>query len=160
MEEIDAKVLQLFALVSESVAAATDMLLAGERASTRDVAEREILIDSLYADIERLVEHNLLVQAPVASEFRYLLSVLRIVPELERCGDLAEHIAKRAAVALGAELTPTVRGIVDRMGSQASAMWRAAADAWADRDGSAAEHLDTLDDDLDELHEQDRKAHV
>jgi phosphate transport system protein len=154
IEEIDQKVMQLFALVSESVAVATDMLLAAERASTRDVAQREQLIDSLYADIEQLVERHLLIQAPVASEFRYLLSVLRIVPELERSGDLAEHIAARAAAGLGAELTPAVRGFVDRMGSQASAMWRAAADAWADRDGDAAERLDELDDDLDELHEQ------
>ena len=33
-------------------------------------------------------------------------------------------------------------------------MWRAAADAYADRDGTAAEHLDELDDELDELHDR------
>ena len=60
----------------------------------------------LEGDIERL----LLLQAPVAGELRYALAIIRIVPELERSGDLAEHIAKRAGSGLAAQLTPTARG--------------------------------------------------
>ena len=60
----------------------------------------------LEADIERL----LLLQAPVAGELRYALALIRIVPELERSGDLAEHIAKRAGTGLAAQLTPAARG--------------------------------------------------
>ena len=92
--------------MTEGLAAATDTLLAGDRELAREVADRDELIDSLYHDLEVLVERSLLLQAPVASELRYLLSVLRIVPELERSGDLVEHIASRAARGLGAELTP------------------------------------------------------
>lgn len=154
LDEIDEKVTRLFALVTESLAAATDTFLAGDRASARLVVGRDQLIDSLYADVELLVQRNLLLQAPVASEMRYLLSMLRIVPELERSGDLAEHIASRAADGLGAELTPTVRGYVERMGTAAVVMWRAAADAFADRDGTAAPQLDALDDTLDLLHDE------
>ncbi len=154
LDEIDEKVTRLFALVTESLAAATDTFLAGDRASARLVVRRDQLIDSLYADVELLVQRNLLLQAPVASEMRYLLSMLRIVPELERSGDLAEHIASRAADGLGAELTPTVRGYVERMGTAAVVMWRAAADAFADRDGTAAPQLDALDDALDLLHDE------
>lgn len=154
LEEIDSKVVQLFALVSESLAAATDSFLAGERASGREASERDELIDSLYADVEQLVERNLLFQAPVASEFRYLLSVLRIVPELERSGDLAEHIAQAAARGLGGEVTPAVRGIVEQMGRIGGQMWREAADAYIERDGAAAERIDELDDELDALHDR------
>ncbi len=154
LEEIDEIVTRLFALVTEGLAAATETFLAGDRATARQIVSRDQLIDSLYADVELLVQRNLLLQAPVASEMRYLLSMLRIVPELERSGDLAEHIASRAATGLGAELTPTVRGYVQRMGSATVVMWRAAADAFADRDGTAAPHLDQLDDELDTLHEE------
>lgn len=152
LDEIDEKVTRLFALVTEGLAAATDSFLTGDRATARRIVGSDALIDDLYADVEVLVQRNLLLQAPVASEMRYLLSMLRIVPELERSGDLAEHIASRAADGLGAELTPTVRGYVERMGTAAVVMWRAAADAFADRDGTAAPHLDTLDDALDLLH--------
>jgi len=102
LDEIDAKVTQLFALVTEGLAAATDTFLAGDRVGAREVVGRDALIDSLYGDIEELVQRVLLLQSPVASDLRYLLSVLRIVPELERSGDLAEHIASRAARGLGA----------------------------------------------------------
>ena len=154
MEDIDSKVVQLFALVTESLAAATDSLLSGDRANAMEIKQRDSIIDDLNEDLQSVVERNLLLQAPVASELRFLLSVLRIVPELERSGDLAEHIASRAAKGLGSELTPPVRGMIDRMGSLGVSMWRAAADAYVDRDGTASVAIDELDDQLDALHDE------
>jgi phosphate transport system protein len=154
LEDIDAKVVQLFALVTESLAAATETFLAGDRATALEVKRRDELIDDLNEDLEEIVERNLLLQAPVASELRFLLSVLRIVPELERSGDLAEHIATRAAQGLGAELTPSMRGLVDQMGQLGVTMWRSAADAYAERDATAAERIDAMDDELDDLHDR------
>jgi len=144
MEGIDAKVVQLFALVTESLAAATDSLLSGDRDIAMGIKERDNIIDGINDDIQEVAERNLLLQSPVASDLRFLLSVLRIVPELERSGDLAEHIASRAARGLGSELTPAIRGLVERMGNLGVSMWRAAADAYADRDGGAAERIDEL----------------
>jgi phosphate transport system protein len=145
---------QLFALVTESLAAATDTFLAGDRVNAMAIKERDVLIDALNDDLQAVVERNLLLQAPVAGELRFLLSVLRIVPELERSGDLAEHIASRAAQGLGAEVTPQVRGLVERMGAIGVEMWRAAADAYVERDASAVEPIDRLDDELDALHDE------
>jgi phosphate transport system protein len=151
---IDARIVQLFALVSESLAAATDTLLAGERDAALSITEREAIIDELNVDLETVVERNLLLQAPVAGDLRFLICALRIVPELERSGDLAEHIATRAVRGLGAQLTPQVRGLVEQMGRIGVEMWRAAADAYAERDGEAAARIDQLDDGLDDLHDQ------
>ncbi|HEX4818891.1 MAG TPA: phosphate signaling complex protein PhoU [Acidimicrobiales bacterium] len=154
MGEIDSKVVQLFALVTESLAAATDSLLSGDRDIAMGIKERDKIIDVINDDIQEVAERALLLQAPVASDLRFLLSVLRIVPELERSGDLAEHIASRAARGLGGELTPAVRGLVERMGNLGVSMWRAAADAYADRDGEAAARIDEVDDELDALHDE------
>ena len=154
LDDINSKVVQLFALVTESLAAATDSLLSGDRDNAMKIKQRDSIIDDLNMDLQSVVERNLLLQAPVASELRFLLSVLRIVPELERSGDLAEHIASRAAKGLGSELTPAVRGMIERMGALGVSMWRAAADAYADRDGGAAERIDELDDELDALHDE------
>jgi phosphate transport system protein len=149
--EIEGKVMRLFAMVSESLAAATDTFLAGDRALARKVVDRDQLIDELDADIQQLVERNLLLQAPVADELRFLLTVLRIVPELERSGDLAEHIASRAAEGLGNELSPKLRGMVQQMGAITSEMWRASADAFVDRDPTAAGRLNEIDEPLNAL---------
>src|SRR6202034_3199780 len=82
----------------------------------------------------------------------FLLSVLRIVPELERSHDLVLHIARRANHILSEDLSPRSRGLVERMGGLGSDMWRQAADSWNQRDGSAAALLDERDDEMDELH--------
>ena len=152
LEKIDRQVLGLFALVGECVAGATDALLTGDRDAAKVLVERDALIDRAYLDIEEVVQRLLVLQSPVASELRFLLTAFRIVPELERSADLAEHIAQRAARGLTPELTPRVRGLVDQMGRVAVEMWHRATDAYADRDAGAHDRLNEKDDELDDLH--------
>ncbi len=83
---------------------------------------------------------------------RYALCIIRIVPELERSGDLAHHIAHRAGTGVANALTPAGRGIVASMGELDAQLWRGAADAFADRDPDAHGRLDLADDAVDHLH--------
>jgi phosphate transport system protein len=152
LERIDRRVIELFALVAEGLAGATATLLEGDREAARQLAARDQLVDELYRDVEALVERLLQPDANAAEALPFLLAVLRILPELERSGDLAEHIATSAAHGLGAELTPRCRGLVARMGEIGTEMWHAAADAYADRSPEAAQHLEERDDEIDELH--------
>lgn len=154
LEDIDTKVVRLFALVTESVAAATHTLLADDPEYARKLAERDSLVDRLENDLELLAERELFMQQPMAGDLRYLISVLRVVPELERSGDLATHIAERAATGLGARLTPALRGLVEQMGTICVRMWQQASDAWVERDPHAAAAIDAMDDGLDGLSEQ------
>jgi phosphate transport system protein len=152
LEAIEAKVIELFAMVAEDLPGATEALLTGNNEVLRILAEREKVIDALYPEIEELVNREILLQAPVASDLRFLLSVLRIVPELERSHDLVLQIASRANHILGEDLSPRTRGIAERMGTLASDMWRQAVDSWYQRDRSVALVLSDRDDEMDELH--------
>ncbi|MBV8981104.1 MAG: phosphate signaling complex protein PhoU [Acidimicrobiia bacterium] len=152
LEEIDQKVLRLFAMVAEGVAKATDAFLANDREAAESLIETDAVIDQLYCDVEELVQRQFATQSPMARDMRFLLSVLRIVPELERSGDLAEHIANRATRGVSDNVTPRIRGLIEQMGHVATQMWRDAADAYVDRDGEAATRLAERDDELDELH--------
>jgi phosphate transport system protein len=152
LEGIEAKVIELFAMVAEDLPRATEALLSGNNEVLAVLTEREKLIDALYPEIEELVNREILLQAPVASDLRFLLSVLRIVPELERSHDLVMQVAARSNHILGEDLSPRTRGIVERMGSLASEMWRQAVDSWYQRDRFAATVLETRDDEMDELH--------
>jgi phosphate transport system protein len=152
LESIEAKVIELFAMVAEDLPGATHALLTGNNEVLRILSEREQLIDALYPEIEDLVNKEILLQAPVASDLRFLLSVLRIVPELERSHDLVVQIASRANHILGEDLSPRCRGLIERMGNLASGMWRQAVDSWYQRDRSAASVLEVRDDEMDELH--------
>ena len=152
LDAIEGKVIELFAMVAEDLGGATHALLSGDNEVVKVLAERDLVIDALYAEIEELVNRDIALQAPVASDLRFLLSVLRIVPELERSHDLVVDIARRADHILSNDLSPRSRGIVERMGNLVSDMWRQAADAWYQRDRSAAAALAERDDEMDDLH--------
>jgi phosphate transport system protein len=152
LEGIEAKVIELFAMVAEDLPGATRALVSGDNEVVRVLAERDQVIDALYPEIEELVNRQILLQAPVASDLRFLLSVLRIVPELERSHDLVVDIARRSDHHLSEDLSPRARGLVERMGDLVSDMWRQAADAWYKRDRSAAFALGERDDEMDDLH--------
>jgi phosphate transport system protein len=153
LDEIDAEVVRLFAIVRERVAAATDSFVSGDAELARGVTSRDVQVDRLERKVELLAERLLLTESPMCGDMRYLVTVLRIVPQLERCGDLAEHVAQRTVTGLGARLTPRTRELLAEMGSRCDTMWGEAAKAWAERDPRAAEGLDALDDELDALHD-------
>src|SRR5215472_14461120 len=149
---IDAKVIELFTMVAEDLPRATDALLNGNSEAVRALAERDRAIDDLYPEIEELADHELLLQQPAASDFRLLISVLRVVPELERSHDLIVNIARRGNLILSQDLSARSRGLIEHMGNLASEMWREAVDCWRERDRSAAAALGERDDEMDELY--------
>lgn len=151
---IEMSVVELFALVAEDLPRATQALLSGDTELTKPLAERERAIDALYLEIEKAANRELVLQAPVASDLRFLLSVLRVVPELERTHDLVMGIAAQANHVPGEELSPRCRELIDQMGSLASNMWRQAVDSWYQRDGSVATKLAERDVEMNELHDR------
>ncbi|MGH9059179.1 MAG: phosphate signaling complex PhoU family protein, partial [Acidimicrobiales bacterium] len=109
LEEIESRIIQLFAMVAEGLAAATAAMLEGDSTVVGILVERDSVVDTLYRDVEEVVNTMLVLQAPVARDLRFLLTVLRVVPELERSHDLVEHIARRGAQGLQDDLSPRTR---------------------------------------------------
>ena len=152
LDAIESKVIELFAMVAEGLPMATQALLNGDDAVFATLSERDRVIDALYVEVEGLANREILLQAPVAADLRFLLSVLRIVPELERSHDLVVHICAGAGHVVNGDLTPRARRLVERMGDLATGMWRRAADSWYERDRDAAAALAERDEGMDELH--------
>jgi phosphate transport system protein len=152
LEAIEAKVTGLFAMVAEDLPGATFALLSDNDEGLGVLAEREQMIDALYREIDDLASREILLQAPVASDLRFLLSVVRVVPELERSHDLVVQIASRAGHGVGEELSPGSRRLVEQMGDLAWRMWRQAGDSWRHRDRSVALALGERHGQMTELH--------
>lgn len=152
LDTIDVKVMELFATVCADLPEVTEAVLSGNSEMAEQLAERDRATDGLYLEIEQLVCREILLQPPVAADLRFLLTVLRIAPELERSHDLECQIAAGAGQLLAAELSPRSRELIERMGEFARDMWRRAADCWHERDGSAAPVLAKVNDEMDELH--------
>jgi phosphate transport system protein len=150
---IEFRVTQLFALVSEALAGATEALLSNDVQAGLLVVEGDQSVDDLTAEVELLVWRQLDDEQTPTGILRHLVGVLLILPELERSGDLAEHIAQRAVTNLGAQMSPLSRGIVQRMAEVALEMWRDAADAYGDR-AANADALAEDDEEIDILHDR------
>jgi len=151
LKAIEANVVELFGMVAEDLPLATDALLTGNKETIRTLAERDRVIDELYPRIEVFADRELVLQGPLGADLRFLISVLRVVPELERSHDLVVDIARRANYILTDDLSPRARGLVEQMGKVAADMWRQAVDCWCQRDRSAAIALDERDDEMDSL---------
>lgn len=153
LDQLDAAVLEIFALVRTALRDATDIFLHADRAAARHLVERDELIDSLHRRTESAAESLLLHDGDANLDTRrHLLLILAILPELERSGDLAEHIASHAVQGLAEWLSPRGKKLVAQMGDLGTEMWTVATDAFARRDGSAADVLRARDDEIDDLH--------
>lgn len=148
---VEGRVAELLVLVSEALAGATDSLLSDDRAAAQRLIDHDAVVDSLVEGVGDAIWDLIDSSSPGPAELRELVGILLILPELERSADLAEHVAQRALVGLGAEMSRTSRGLVQRMAEVGLDMWSSVADAYADR-RSLAVALDEADEELDILH--------
>jgi len=153
LDLLDGQVTRLFALVADGILSATRAFLESDREAAWLVVAAEREVDALFCSVEGLIRDELLSAVrPSPHRLDRLLTALQVVPEVERSGDLVEHIAVRARNGLARSLTPTCRELVFSMGRLGSEMWRVAASAYLERDPTSAVRLRQWDDELDDLH--------
>ena len=121
--------------------------------AAREVLAGDDRIDQMELEIDRLCIDVLALRQPAARDLRFIISVARITPILERIADHACNIA-RAAIGLNDE--PQLRPFVDlpRMAAVASSMLRSALDAFTSNDAAAARAVIARDDEIDEMYER------
>jgi len=109
-------------------------------------------IDALEAEIELQAIRLLALRQPMASDLRDTLGALKISVDLERIGDLAKNVAKRAIV-VSREVTDQnlVQGLV-RMGRLSLTQLKNVLDAYSRRDENAAMTVWKCDDEIDEIY--------
>jgi phosphate transport system protein len=151
--DLDEAVVRIFTLVRDALDGATEIFLTADRRAARNLVERDHVIDALQRQAEATVTRELVRPGAfdVRLRHRHLL-ILRILPELERSGDLAEHIASHASQGLTEWLSPRARTLVAQMGAVGSEMWEQAAAAYSSGDGAVADLLRVRDDEIDDLH--------
>lgn len=128
-----------------------------EAIAKRDAKLAETAIDSdeRVDRIQQMVEDQALkilaLRQPIAGDLRTTLAAIKVAYELERIGDLAKNIGKRALV-LTREPPIKVAQNLARMGRHALAQLKTVLDAYSDRDAEAAKNVWRNDEDIDELY--------
>ncbi len=113
------------------------------------VKDNDDVIDQLELEVDETAIH-LLAKAPLAGDLRFVMVAMKISNNLERVGDEATKIAKRAGD-LSAE--PPVKISVDlpRMATLALGMLKSSLDAFVNRDATAARAVIPCDKEVDAL---------
>src|ERR1044071_4720092 len=121
--------------------------------AARDVLAGDDAIDKLEVEIDRLCIDVLALRQPAARDLRFVISVAKITPILER---LADHACNIARVALDLNDEPRLRSLPDlsRMAEVASSMLRAALDAFTRADAAEARRVIGRDDEIDVMYER------
>ncbi|MBP5857990.1 phosphate signaling complex protein PhoU [Marivibrio halodurans] len=115
------------------------------------VKKQDKEIDALERSIDTLVVRMLALRQPVANDLRFILAVLRCASELERIGDYAKNIAKRATALSQMPVTPLTRGVA-RMGALTQAMLKDVMDAFLQGDVEKAVEVWEADEEVDSLY--------
>jgi phosphate transport system protein len=96
LQELAGKIAEMGRLDSEQIADAIDALVKGDTSLAERVMATDDRVDALQHAIEEKAVTTIARRQPMAVDLREIVGALRISNDLERVGDLAENIAKRA----------------------------------------------------------------
>ena len=150
LNQLTAEVARMGGLAEAQVADAVDSVARRDIALARAVVERDAKVDAMHRDIEKKAIRLIALRQPVASDLRRALASMKLAVDLERTGDLAKNIAKRALIlAEGEPMQPLTRSI-ERMGKLVSMRLRDVLDAYAAAEVDRAMAVWNTDDEVDE----------
>ena len=153
LEKLRASVLEMGGLVEDQIAQAMRALTARDQTLARATIERDHMVNRLDVEIDDLALKLLALHQPAARDLRLITTALKVTTDLERIGDLAEHIAERATELAGElPIKPSID--LPRMAELARDMLRRSLDAFVREDEKLALSVCNADDTIDQLHGQ------
>jgi phosphate transport system protein len=141
LEQLRLQVELMAANVGVALDRMREVLVTGDLELASATVAGDDQIDATFVSLTERTYDLLRREAPLASDLRELVSVLRVLEELERIGDLSLRVVKQAPeqplLAAHATLFSILRGMAD----QSVALFRAGLDAWSAEDPSLVDEL-------------------
>jgi phosphate transport system protein len=135
--------------VDEALQRSTSVLLTGDVALAEEVTAGDDDIDAMFVSLTEKCYDLLIRQSPVASDLRLVVSVLRIISDLERTGDLCLRLVKLAPEHRLLAADGEIFSILCEMAREASDLFRLGVRAWSSQDLRLAISLEQRDDAMD-----------
>jgi phosphate transport system protein len=151
LEALNRGIIEMGALVEDSLKASIDALLAFDRETAKKIVVGDKEIDQRMKEIETLCLRLLLSQQPVARDLRLISASLKMVGDLERIGDQAADIAEIVAGCTDQDGAPLKLAAIPPMGIDVLKMLAQSIDAFVRKDLKLAQIVIDSDDDVDFL---------
>jgi phosphate transport system protein len=153
IEKLKKMILSLSAVVEESVQRAVQAVIERNSKVASQLIEGDSVIDQMELDVEEECLKILALYQPVANDLRFVIAVLKINNDLERVGDIANHIAERA-LSLSNQQSVGIPFELRRMADRAQSMFRSSLDSLVNMDSNLARGVCASDDEIDEMNRQ------
>lgn len=153
IEQITELLLRFGAMVEEAISLSIKALLERDVALAERVIAMDDAIDRMELEIDAETLSLIAKMQPAAGDLRFVATMLKVTPDLERIADLAVDVAERA-IELSRE--PQLKPLVDipRLARMAQEMVAQALDAFVRRDAQLARDVIARDDEVDALTEK------
>ena len=149
---LDKRIAHMGGLAERILGQAFDALERRDPKLAEVVVRSDKSIDALEREIEEQVVSMIARRQPMADDLRHVMAALRITGDLERVGDLAKNIAKRAlAIAHESHPKPLMSGL-RHMGELALTQLKEVLDAYAERDAERALAVWREDEQIDAMY--------
>ena len=151
LEEIKRAAVALGSLVLDNAGRLAESLLENRPEMAQGIIDADEAVDRAYIALERRVFRVIALQQPVASDLRFLISIIRVAHEIERSGDLVVNCAKGIFRQQGFQLNDRMQGVLARLCHSALDLFGRGIDDLAALDPEAGSRLDQEDDVVDAL---------
>ena len=153
IEQIKDLLLRMGAMVEDAIRESIRALLERDTALAEEVIGNDDRIDQMELEIDRRTLELMAKMQPAAVDLRFVAAMMKITPELERIGDLAQDVCERA-IELNRE--PQIKAMIaiPRLAADAQTMVRKSLDAFVRGDGNLAREVIAMDDSIDQQTEQ------
>lgn len=148
---IQAKISEMGGLAEEILRDALIALQTRDADLARKTIARDKRIDALELEAEEMATTTIALRQPMAKDLRVILSAIKISATLERIGDLAKNIAKRA-IYMSEHRPVKMAASITRMGEQTMGQLTGILNAYGTRDTELAVSIWNRDVELDETY--------
>lgn len=148
---VQAKITEMGGVVEELLSMALKALKKRDVAMANEVIAKDKILDDMEMGLEELATQIIALRQPMAQDLRVLLSAIKIASTLERIGDLAKNIARRAIYLADAKPVKISNSIM-QMGKATRKQLSQILDAHAQRDADLAVEIWNQDVELDEMY--------
>ena len=153
LEAIRHKVMNMGGLVEQQVGKGLTALLESDGDLGQAVANADFEINALEVEIDEECTQVLARRQPAASDLRLIVTVIKVITDLERIGDEAEKMGRFSVELANANDVPSYRKELRHLGELVKSMLRDALDAFARLDVDAAIKTAARDDDINAEYE-------
>ncbi len=136
LDQLRANIAEMGGLAEAAIRESIQALVRRDTQAAAEIIARDERIDELEAEVERSVVNVIALRAPMADDLRDIIAALKIAGAVERIGDYARNIAKRAGRLEGSKIEPL--SLLPEMGRIVGEMVKNVLDAFAARDAQKA----------------------